>query len=70
MYHAGFDFDISTAIRFCPVEIALSIVLKIAIVYLLGPIAWAIILFEILLNGTDFLNHANISLPTKFEGAL
>ena len=70
MYHAGFDFDVSTAILFCPVEIALSIVLKIAMVYLLGPIAWAIILFEILLNGTALLNHANFSPPTKFERAL
>ena len=70
MHHAGFDFDVSTAIRFRPVEIALSIVLKIALVYLLGPIAWAIILFEILLNGTTFMNNANIYLPTKFERAL
>ena len=70
VHHADVDFDVSTAIRFHPVEIALSLMLKIGVVYLLGPIAWAVILFEIFLNGTALFNHANISRPARFERAL
>ena len=63
VHHANVDFDVSTEIRFHPVEIALSMVLKIGVVYLLGPIAWAVILFEVVLSGTALFNHTNISLP-------
>ncbi len=63
VHHADVDMDVTTAIRFHPVEIALSMLLKIGLVYLLGPAAIAVILFEILLNGTAMFNHANIRLP-------
>ncbi len=63
VHHADRDMDVTTAIRFHPVEIALSMLLKIGLVYLLGPSALAVILFEIILNGTAMFNHANIRLP-------
>lgn len=63
VHHADVDMDVTTAIRFHPVEIFLSMLLKIAVVYLLGPAAIAVILFEIILNGTAMFNHANIRLP-------
>ena len=55
--------DVTTAIRFHPVEIALSMLLKIGLVYLLGPAAVAVVIFEILLNGTAMFNHSNLALP-------
>lgn len=63
VHHADVDIDVSTAIRFHPLEIAMSMLLKIGLVYLLGPAALAVILFEIILNGTAMFNHANIKLP-------
>ena len=63
VHHADVDMDVTTAIRFHPVEIALSMFLKIGVVYLLGPAAIAVIVFEILLNGTAMFNHANLRLP-------
>lgn len=63
VHHADRDIDVTTAIRFHPVEIALSMLLKIGLVYLIGPAAAAIILFEILLNGTALFTHANLRLP-------
>ena len=63
VHHADVDMDVTTAIRFHPIEIALSMILKIGVVYLLGPAALAVILFEIMLNGTAMFNHANIRLP-------
>lgn len=63
VHHADRDIDVTTAIRFHPVEIAFSMLLKIGLVYLLGPSALAIILFEVILNGTAMFNHANMRLP-------
>lgn len=70
VHHADRDIDVTTAIRFHPVEIALSMLLKIGLVYLLGPAAIAVILFEILLNGTAMFNHANIALPGWLDRAM
>lgn len=67
VHHADRDIDVTTAIRFHPVEIALSMLLKIGLVYLLGPPALGIILFEIILNGTAMFNHANIRLPLALD---
>ncbi|WP_300033930.1 sterol desaturase family protein [uncultured Roseobacter sp.] len=63
VHHADVDMDVTTAIRFHPVEIALSMLLKIGLVYLLGPAAIAVVLFEIILNGTAMFNHSNLRLP-------
>ena len=70
VHHADRDMDVTTAIRFHPIEIALSMLLKIGLVYLLGPAAVAVIAFEILLNGTAMFNHANIRLPLGLDRIL
>jgi len=67
VHHADVDMDVTTAIRFHPIEILLSMMLKIGLVYLFGPAAVAVILFEIILNGTAMFNHANIRLPLKLD---
>jgi sterol desaturase/sphingolipid hydroxylase (fatty acid hydroxylase superfamily) len=70
VHHADRDMDVTTAIRFHPIEIALSMILKIGLVYLLGPAAWAMIAFEVLLNGSAMFNHANIKLPLWLDRVL
>ncbi len=70
VHHADRDMDVTTAIRFHPVEIALSMFLKIGLVYALGPAALAVVVFEILLNGTAMFNHANIRLPLPIDRVL
>ncbi len=70
VHHADVDMDVTTAIRFHPIEIALSMLLKIGLVYLLGPAAIAVVLFEILLNGTAMFNHANLALPSWLDRSL
>jgi len=70
VHHADTEIDVTTAIRFHPVEIALSMGLKIGLVYLLGPAALAIILFEIMLNGTAMFNHSNLALPRWLDRGL
>jgi sterol desaturase/sphingolipid hydroxylase (fatty acid hydroxylase superfamily) len=70
VHHADGDFDVTTAIRFHPIEIAASMLLKIAVIYALGPAAIAVVVFEVALNGTALFNHANLALPRWLDGAL
>ena len=70
VHHSDIEFDVTTAIRFHPVETALSMAFKIGLVYLLGPAAWTVVVFEILLNGSSMFNHANIKLPQGFDCAV
>lgn len=70
VHHSDRDVDVTTAIRFHPIEIAISMVLKIGTVYLIGASALAVILFEILLNGCAMFNHANIKIPRGLDRIL
>lgn len=70
VHHADRDFDVTTAVRFHPVEIAASMGLKIGLIYLIGPPALAVLIFEILLNGTALFNHANLAIPRGLDAAL
>ncbi len=70
VHHADVDLDVTTAIRFHPIEIALSMLLKIGLVYLLGVAAIAVILFEVILNGMAMFNHANLNLPPRVDAIL
>ena len=63
MHHSDVDFDVTTAIRFHPIEIVLSMVWKYAVVVALGAPAAAVLLFEIVLNGGAMFNHSNWRLP-------
>ena len=67
VHHTDVDFDVTTALRFHPVEIALSMAWKIAVVVSLGASPWAVVLFEVTLNGCAMFNHANISLPLRLD---
>jgi sterol desaturase/sphingolipid hydroxylase (fatty acid hydroxylase superfamily) len=70
MHHADLDIDVSTALRFHPLEIALSMLVKLAAVFVLGPAPVAVLLFEVLLNGTAMFNHGNLRLPQWLDAAL
>lgn len=63
MHHADNGFDVTTALRFHPLEIVLSMAWKILIIALLGAPAATVLVFEIVLNGMAMFNHSNIKLP-------
>jgi sterol desaturase/sphingolipid hydroxylase (fatty acid hydroxylase superfamily) len=63
MHHADLDIDVSTGVRFHPIESLISLVIKIAVVAALGAPAVAVLIFEILLNATSMFNHGNVRLP-------
>jgi sterol desaturase/sphingolipid hydroxylase (fatty acid hydroxylase superfamily) len=70
VHHADPDFDLTTGIRFHPLEILLSALIKLAAVAALGAPVVAVLAFEIVLNATAMFNHANASLPAWLEGAV
>lgn len=70
VHHADRDMDVTTALRFHPLEILASMALKIAVVYALGPPPIAVLLFEVILNATAMFNHANLALPRWVDAAL
>ncbi len=67
MHHSDVDFDVSTALRFHPIEIVLSMLFKMAIVVAIGAPAISVILFEIVLNGAAMFNHSNLKLPLPVD---
>lgn len=67
VHHADPDYDLTTGIRFHPIEIILSMLVKFAAVIVLGPAAVAVLIFEVLLNGSAMFNHANIQLPAAVD---
>ena len=67
MHHTDLDFDVTTGVRFHPIEILISMGIKFGVVSLLGPPAVAVVLFEILLNATSMFNHGNIKLPRSVD---
>jgi len=70
MHHADLDFDVTTGARFHPVEILLSIGIKMAVIVLIGAPAVAVVVFEVLLNATAMFNHSNVALPLGLDRVL
>lgn len=67
VHHVDQDIDVTTGLRFHPLEILLSMLIKIGVVVALGAPAEAVILFEIILSATSIFNHANVTLPKGLE---
>ncbi|WP_423910477.1 sterol desaturase family protein [Candidatus Spongiihabitans sp.] len=63
MHHTDTEFDVTTALRFHPIEILLSILIKGAVIILLGAPILAVIGFEIILNSAAMFNHSNVRIP-------
>jgi sterol desaturase/sphingolipid hydroxylase (fatty acid hydroxylase superfamily) len=70
MHHADLAFDVTTGVRFHPVEILLSMIIKLGVVTALGAPALAVLVFEVLLNATSMFNHGNVTLPQGIDRIL
>lgn len=70
VHHADRDIDVSTALRFHPIEILLSLFYKMAWILVLGTPAMAVFLFEAILNGAALFNHANVRFSAKLDAVL
>jgi len=70
VHHTDLDIDVTTGARFHPVEIILSMVIKVAMVVVIGVPVWSVLVFEIVLNGMAMFNHSNVFLPQPVDGVL
>lgn len=70
VHHADPDYDLTTGARFHPIEIILSMALKLLTITAFGPPVVAVVLFEVILNGMAMFNHANIELPAGLDRRL
>lgn len=70
VHHSDLDFDVTTALRFHPLEITLSMLIKLIVVAGLGAPPVAVMLFEVILNATAMFNHGNVRLPERLDRTL
>ena len=70
VHHADLDIDVTTGVRFHTLEILLSMAIKVGVVLVLGPSAWAVVIFEVLLNATSMFSHSNVRLPLGLDRLL
>ena len=70
MHHADLDFDVTTGVRFHPIEILLSMLIKFAVILVLGPPVVAVVIFEVVLNATSMFNHGNLRLALPLDRVL
>ena len=70
MHHADLEFDVTTGLRFHPIEILLSTGIKLAVVATFGTPAAAVLMFEVLLNATSMFNHSNIRVAPEIDRVL
>jgi len=70
VHHADPDYDVTTGARFHPIEIVLSMLIKFALIAVLGAPAAAVLVFEVLLNATAMFNHANLKVPAGVDRIL
>ena len=70
MHHTDLHFDVTTGVRFHPIEIVLSMLFKLGLVAALGAPAMGVLLFEVLLNATAMFNHGNVRMPLGLDRLL
>jgi sterol desaturase/sphingolipid hydroxylase (fatty acid hydroxylase superfamily) len=70
MHHTDLDFDVTTGVRFHPLEIVISMAIKLATIAALGASAAGVLLFEILLNATSLFNHSNVTLASQADALM
>jgi sterol desaturase/sphingolipid hydroxylase (fatty acid hydroxylase superfamily) len=70
IHHTDLDIDVTTGARFHPIEIILSMIIKMVIVVLIGAPAWSVLAFEVVLNGMSMFNHSNVFIPGRVDGVL
>ncbi|TDI58015.1 MAG: sterol desaturase family protein [Alphaproteobacteria bacterium] len=70
MHHADTDIDVTTGLRFHPLEILVSMAFKFAVILMFGVNPFTVLIFEIVLNATSMFNHANMALPPSLDRVL
>lgn len=70
MHHTDLDLDVSSGNRFHPIEILVSLIIKLGAVAVLGTPVVAVIIFEVTLNASSLFNHGNLRIPVSIDNWL
>ncbi len=70
VHHADLDLDVTSGSRFHPIEIVLSMFIKLGVIAVLGPPLLGVLIFEVVLNGLAMFNHANARIPLPLDRVL
>ena len=70
MHHSDLDMDVTSGVRFHPVEIMLSLVVKAVAIMAVGVSPLAVVIVEVVLNATSLFNHSNVTMPQGLERVL
>jgi len=70
VHHSDTDFDVTTGVRFHPLEAMVSMLIKLVVVVVLGTPVIAIVIFEVMLNAMSLFNHGNVQLPGALDATL
>ncbi len=70
VHHTDLDFDVTTAVRFHPIEIILSMIYKVVVIFIIGVSIEAVFIFEVILSSCALFNHSNIKLPLLIDKVL
>ena len=70
VHHTDLEFDATTAVRFHPLEIIISMIYKVICIYLIGANPLGVIAFEIILNGAATFNHSNVNISSVIDNKL
>lgn len=67
VHHSDLDFDLTTGVRFHPIEIVVSMAIKLVTIIVVGPPVVSVLVFEVALNGLSMFNHSNIHVPKHLD---
>lgn len=67
VHHADPEFDVTTGVRFHPLEMLVSMLIKMLAILALGAPVLAVLVFELVLNATSLFTHANAGLPSRID---
>lgn len=70
VHHADTGFDVTTGVRFHPLEMVLSMAIKLGLIALLGPHPVAVLIFEVLLSAGALFTHADFRFSERVDHAL
>ena len=70
VHHADLDIDVSTGVRFHPIQMMLSVIIKSVVILLLGPPALSVLTFEVLSHAITLFNHGNVRIPAALDRVL
>jgi len=63
VHHSDLDFDATTAMRFHPVEVLISVFLRIGVVAAMGIAPSTVLAFEVVVFCATLFNHSNVKIP-------